>query len=132
MQNEKTIDIAALVLRVVFGSLMIINHGWGKFMRFFGDEPLSFADPIGVGQVPSLVLATFAEVLCAALVIIGFKVRLSVIPLIITMLVAIFAVHINDPFKRMETAILFLTVFSAIGLMGAGRYSIDGMLENKS
>ena len=132
MQNEKTFDIAVLMLRVVFGSLMILNHGWGKFMRFFGDEPISFGDPIGLGPVPSLVLATFAEVFCAALVIIGFKVRLSVIPLIITMLVALLAVHINDPFKRMELAILFLTAFAAIGLMGAGKYSIDGMLENKT
>ena len=42
-----------------------------------------------------------------------------------TMFVAAFIVHINDPFSRMEKAILFLAVFMALMLIGPGKYSLD-------
>ena len=42
------------------------------------------------------------------LLIIGLFTRQAVIPLIITMLVAIFVIHGDDPFKDKEMAILYL------------------------
>ncbi|MEL6720192.1 MAG: DoxX family protein, partial [Bacteroidota bacterium] len=99
MKNQ--LDIGLLLLRLTFGGLMIINHGWGKMMKFFDDAPIKFADPFGIGETPSLALTVFAEVACAVLIIIGFLTRWATIPLIITMLVAAFIIHINDPFKKM-------------------------------
>lgn len=127
MKNQ--LDIGLLLLRVTFGGLMLINHGWGKMMKFFGDDPIKFADPIGLGETASLALAVFAEVLCAALVAIGFLTRWAVIPLIITMLVAIFIVHISDPFKKMEMAILYLIPYVVLWMNGAGKYSVDALLK---
>ena len=60
MKFEKSTDIALLVLRLFFGLAMVYGHGWGKLMRFFGEDPLRFGDPIGIGPVPSLVLVTLA------------------------------------------------------------------------
>lgn len=129
MLQSKTTDIALLLLRLTFGGLMLVNHGWGKLMKFFAEEPLKFADPLGVGVTASLGLTTFAEVLCAALVAIGLFTRWAVIPLIITMLVAAFIVHSDDPFKRIESALMFLMAYTAIGLAGPGWYSVDAQLR---
>jgi len=125
--NNRNIDIALLLLRVTFGGLMLYSHGWGKLMTLLGDAPINFADPIGIGMTATLCLAIFAEVICAFLIVIGCLTRAATIPLIVTMLIAIFIVHINDPFSRIEFALLYLAPFIALLLTGAGSYSIDAM-----
>lgn len=129
---KNNIDIGLLLLRLTFGGLMLINHGWGKMLTLFGDNPIQFADPIGIGATPSLALAVFAEVLCALLIVLGLFTRLAVIPLIVTMLVAVFVVHISDPFKKMEMAILYLIPFVVLLLNGGGRYALDAVFFNKN
>lgn len=122
------LDISLLLLRLTFGSLMLIQHGWGKMMKFFADDPIKFADPIGVGVVPSLGLAVFAEVICAALLIIGLYTRLAAVPLIITMLVAVFIVHAGDPLGKLELGIVYLVPYIILAMLGAGKYSLDAQL----
>lgn len=129
--NEKYNDIALLLLRLTLGGLMLMNHGWKKMMKLFTGDPTKFADPIGMGAPFSLGLASFAEVLCAGLIVIGWLTRWAVIPLIVTMIVAVFIVHIDDPFKKMELGLIYLFGYVAIGLMGPGRYSVDGQLAKK-
>jgi putative oxidoreductase len=129
MLLSKKIDFALLLLRVVFGGLMLINHGWGKVVKLFTGDPTKFAGVFGLGAPASLALVTFAEFLCAAFIVIGLFTRWAVVPLVGTMLVAIFVIHWDDPFKKMESAIIYLTAFSAIGLMGPGWYSADVQLR---
>ncbi len=125
MLEEKRSDIALLLLRITFGGAMIYGHGYGKLMRFFGEDPIKFADPFGIGIIPSLSLATFAEFFCAILIIFGAFTRWATVPLIITMAVALFYVHIADPFGRQEKALLYLVAYVSILLTGPGAYSID-------
>ena len=116
-------DFGKLVLRVSF-SLLMLTHGWGKINRLFADE-VKFGDPLGIGSVPTLVLAVLAEFIAPILIMIGFKTRwLSMLP-IATMLVAALIVHGGDPFKRQELALLYLSGFVAIAFVGPGKYSID-------
>jgi len=129
---KNAFDVGLLLLRLAFGSMMIYGHGWGKLMRFFADDPIKFSDPIGVGVLPSLVLAVFAEVVCSFLVSIGWLTRWAVIPLAITMFVASFISHGGDPFSRMEKPLMYLVVFIAIFLLGPGKYSVDGLLKKKA
>ena len=118
-----TSDIGKLVLRVFF-SLLMLTHGWGKLNRSFADE-VEFGDPLGIGSVPTLILAVFAEFIAPILIIVGFKTRwISLLP-IATMTVAVLIVHASDPFKRQELPLLYLTGFVAIALIGPGKYSID-------
>jgi putative oxidoreductase len=124
-------DIGLLIMRVGAGSL-ILTHGYPKLMRFFGDEPIKFMDFLGLGPVVSLSLAVFAEVFCAILFMIGFKTRLATIPLMITMLTAVFVAHAADPFGRKELPLLFFIMFLSILIFGAGKYSIDGIINRRS
>lgn len=90
---------------------------------------LKFGNPLGLGEIPSLYLSTFAEFLCAILVIIGLYTRLALIPLMINMSVAFFIVHSADAFGIKELALLFLGMFIVLFLTGPGRYSVDNKLD---
>ncbi len=129
MPESKKTDIVLLFLRLTVGGLMIVNHGWSKLMKFFSEEPIKFPDPLGIGETASLSLTVFAEVFCALLLVIGLFTRQVVIPLIITMLVAIFIIHWEDPFGRKEKAILFLIPYICLLIKGAGWYSLDAQVR---
>tara|TARA_B100002051_G_C16635345_1_gene585586 strand:+ start:475 stop:852 length:378 start_codon:yes stop_codon:yes gene_type:complete len=123
MNNTTSYNLGLLLLRVGFGALML-THGIPKLLKMLSGD-FSFGDPIGIGETATLILAVLCEVLFPLLVIIGFKTRLSAIPVIITMAVAAFIVHAADPFGTKEMAILYLIGFTAIALLGAGKYSVD-------
>ncbi len=124
--NNSILHLWLLIYRIAVSAFML-THGLPKLYRFFEDGPVRFADPLGIGTVPSLILAVFAEFLCSVLIIIGFGTRLATIPLIITMIVAVFIVHANDPFVRMELGLMYLFAYLMILITGPGKYSIDGM-----
>lgn len=114
-----------LILRVVASFAMIYGHGWGKLMNVLNGN-FQFGDPLGLGPTVSLILAAFAEAICAFLVLVGYYTRGAALVLVINMSVAFFVVHLfNDPFGNMETALLFLTIYLTIFLLGPGKYSLD-------
>ena len=123
MNSSNNQNIALLILRIGFG-VMMLTHGVPKLLNMVAGD-FSFADPIGIGETPSLILAVLSEVVFPILVIIGFKTRLSAIPVIITMAVAAFIIHGADALETKEKAILYLVGFIAIALLGAGKYSVD-------
>lgn len=126
MYSKRT-EIALLLLRLTFGGLMLVNHGLPKMQKLMAGGEIKFADPIGIGMEASLYLAVFAEVICAFLLIIGAFTRFATVPLIITMLVAIFIVHGGDPFGDIEGALLFLMPYICLLITGAGWYSVDSL-----
>lgn len=122
-------DLGLLTLRILSGSVLL-THGYPKLQKILQGN-LQFGDPIGIGQVPSLYLATFAEFFCAILVIIGLYTRLSLIPLMINMATAFFIVHSADDFGIKELSLLFLGMFVVLFLTGPGKYSIDNKLDKQ-
>lgn len=124
MTNKK-IDLALLLLRLAFGGFMIIGHGWPKLLKLFGEAPIKFMDFMGLGPAASLALATFAELGCALLIMLGLFTRLASLPLIFTMLVAILARHWGDPFGQVEKALMYLFAYLSLLLAGSGWYSLD-------
>lgn len=117
-------NIALLILRVVFAGSMLYGHGLGKLNRLL-DGNLSFSNPLGIGEIPTLILAVFSEFLAPIFIIIGYKTKFFSFFPAATMFVAAFIVHWGDPFGRVEKALLFLTVFVILMMTGPGKYSID-------
>lgn len=124
------VSSALFILRLAVGILML-THGYGKLLMLFGEAPIQFADPIGLGVNVSLALAVFAEFFCSIFLIFGIATRLSTIPLIITMLVAAFIVHAVDPFVRKELPLLYTSIYIVIAIVGAGKYSVDYWISKK-
>lgn len=128
--NHKLYDIVLLLLRITAGCTMM-THGLPKLAKLMGDGPLEFADPLNVGAQASLILVVFAEVVCSFLIIMGFATRLATVPLIITMLVAIFIVHSTDAFDNKELPVLYLAIYVLLGVTGSGRYSVDQLISGR-
>ncbi|SDL14112.1 putative oxidoreductase [Salinimicrobium catena] len=118
------VDAGLLVLRIGVGILML-THGVPKLITLFGSEEIQFADPFGLGEATTLVLAVFAEFLCSILVLIGLGTRLAVIPLMATMLTAIFIVHATDAFQVKELPVFYLLTYTVLLITGPGKYALD-------
>lgn len=129
--KETNLDNAGkLLIRLAAGGMML-THGIPKIGRLFGEGPVKFADPFGLGPEISLSLAIIAEVICAVLVMVGFKTRIATIPLMITMLTAAFYAHWSDPFGKKELPLLFFLIFLAILIMGPGKYAFDSLKKRR-
>jgi len=129
--REEYLDILVLVLRVSIAAFMI-THGWPKLSKLLAGGEIQFGDPIGLGMTLSLILTVFAEFVCSVLIGIGLGTRLASIPLIFTMLVAAFISHGPDPFKRKETALLYLLIYLTLFVIGSRKYSIDYLLTRST
>lgn len=123
-------DIGLLAARIFFGLGMAYGHGWDKLVHF-GDKADGFPEVFGMGSEISLALAVFSEFFCAILLALGFATRFALIPLIITMAVAVFDVHAGDPFNVMEKGTLYLGAYIALFFAGPGKISIDKLSSKR-
>ena len=130
MKKSTWNDIGLLILRLGIGGFILFAHGWGK-LAGFGDLAGKFPDPIGLGSTTSLVLAVFAEALCGLLIMIGLGTRFAAVPLLITMLVAAFVVHADDPWAKKEFALLYAIPFLTLIFTGGGRFALDSVIRRK-
>ena len=114
-------DLGLLFLRVTVGSFLLFGHGWEKLISY-SERAGQFPDPIGLGSAFTLGIAIFAEVFCSVLVILGIGTRLAVIPIVLTMLVAVVFIHGGDPWGKKEFALLYAIPFFTLFLTGGGRF----------
>lgn len=124
-------DLGLLLVRVAVGCMMAVGHGFGKVKAFVSGD-IQFPDPIGIGPAASLALAGFAEFLCSLAVAAGLKTRWTAVPVVITMLVAAFVHHADDPWGKKELALLYAVSFLALVFAGGGRFAADALLENRA
>ncbi|MBX7208227.1 MAG: DoxX family protein [Verrucomicrobiaceae bacterium] len=121
-------ELGLLILRAWLGLTMMINHGLPK-LTHFAETAKEFPDPLHVGANVSLGLAVFAEVVCSALLVIGFFTRPAALMLGTTMGVAFFVVHKGSlalgPGSG-ELAFMYLAGYLTLLFAGAGRFSFDG------
>lgn len=128
--KQDYLNIVVLILRLSVAVLMI-THGLPKLNKLLAGGEIEFGDPIGLGAVLSLVLAVFAEFFCSIFIGIGFGTRLASIPLVITMAVAAFIVHFEDPIGDKEHALLYLVIYLTLMVVGSGKFSVDYLLSRK-
>ena len=129
----RSTDAALLLLRVWHGGALLLLHGWGKLTGFsaMADQ---FVDPFGIGKTPSLVLAVGGEVVCAALLVLGLFTRVAAFGAAATMATAFWFAHggkLSGPGNG-EMAFVFLGVYVALFIAGAGKFSLDAKLGAKT
>lgn len=122
-------NLAALILRLGFGILMIPKHGYVKLVEF-NERKEAFMDFMGLGGTVSLSLAVFAEFFCSILLIFGLFTRLAAIPLLVTVLV-ISSIHDWELFGKYELSTAFFIGYLAILILGPGKYSLDYAIFKK-
>ncbi len=128
-------DHGLLVLRIGIG-VMFMTHGFPKLMA--GPQLWaglgSAMGNFGVTFAPEFwgFMAAFSEFGGGLALIAGFLVRPTVLMMAFTMLVAA-TMHISkgDGIKGASHAIELGIVFVSLFLIGAGRFSLDGILASK-
>ena len=131
--NDSTLtSFGLLVLRVWLGLAMFYIHGLDK-LTHFSDMAPKFADPLGIGPMPSLALVTFAETAGGLLLAIGLLTRFAALTLIIDLGVAFLMVHkmVLAGHGSGEMAFIYLAGYVALFIAGAGRFSLDKPLFGK-
>ena len=123
-----------LILRLVFGLVLIYGHGFEKMAVVLSGQEIQFMDPIGIGASTSYYMAAFAEGVCAILLILGLFSRIATLILSINFLV-IFIFHafmIGDGFDVLELRFFYLFSFIALTLTGPGKLSLDHLLFRRN
>ncbi len=142
--RDITASVGILALRLGFGLLMLIGHGWPKLKNFQAildnkerDFPTPDFFPLNwMNETVSLGAVVTAEFFAAILIILGMGTRWAAFLLGFTMVVAAFVVLGNAPWftgpgvpASKEPALLFLLAMIGIILAGPGRYSVDAMID---
>src|SRR5580658_8352970 len=104
--SDGAFNLGALVLRVTFGLLLLIDHGLGKITHF-SEYEYTFLNFFNIRHRWSLVLCIFAEVVCAGLLALGIFTRLAALALVINFAVASFLALKGQPLEHREAALLF-------------------------
>jgi putative oxidoreductase len=118
-------NTAMLLHRLVFGILMMA-HGYDKLISY-NEMKNDFMNFLGLGSSISLLLVIFAEFFCALFITLGLFTRLTVIPLIICMAVALFKAHDMDMLGDGSGATLYLGAYLVLLILGPGKISVDGL-----
>lgn len=124
----KGVSFLILCLRVFFGILFLV-HGIDK-MANFNELSQTFPNVLGFGSYMSLMVSIFSEFCCSLFLITGLIVRITLIPMIISMAVAFFDVH-DGMFPQGELSLIYLMMFVIIYITGPGRVSIDYLIDRK-
>lgn len=133
-QNVKTnpliFDIVIFLVRLFVGFAML-SHGYPKLQTLIDGGDIKFYDFIGLGPEISLGLTVFAEFVCSIFLILGLFTRVAASFLIFTMAIAGFVVHSADGFDKREMSMLYLCIYLLIITFGAGKISVDYMIEKR-
>ena len=117
-------DWAIGLLRIWLG-VMMVYHGVPKF---FGDRSgmIGWLSDVGVPAPEFFAfMAGFGEFVGGVLLILGLVTRPAAILTTITMLVAVFGKHLDDPFGKKELGLAYLVMSLVILIAGPGRHSLD-------
>jgi putative oxidoreductase len=130
--NSPAANLGLLLLRVWFGLSMLVLHGWPK-LAGFNEKSKDFHDLLGIGSPTSLALAVFAEVVCAALIVLGLFGRFAALAWAGTMAVAFTQVHhyALSGAKSGELAFIYLGASAVLLVAGSGGISLDARLFGK-
>jgi putative oxidoreductase len=138
-------DWAPVPLRLMIG-YGFFHHGYAKLARG-ADNFVGIMHALGLPAPELLAWTTIAiELLGGLAILLGAFVVLASIPMAIVLLTAIFTVHLQNGFSSIklmavnasgahfgqpgyETDLLYLAGLVALLLLGAGRFSVDGLMH---
>ncbi|MCX8524771.1 DoxX family protein [Chryseobacterium formosus] len=128
--NPIILDVVIFIVRLFVGFAMI-SHGFPKLQTLINGGEIQFYDFLGLGSTVSLILTVFAEFVCSIFIILGLFTRVAAGFLLFTMIIAGFVVHGADPFDKRELSLLYLSIYLIIISVGAGKFSVDHMIEKR-
>jgi len=148
INNKNYRQISPLFLRLIIGA-GFMAHGWAKLSRgTAGFEKLLLQLNVPFAHINSLIVP-YVELLGGLAILAGLFVSIAAIPLIATMLVAMFSIHIHYGFSAVKTIgitpqgplfgppgyeinLLYIAGLISLILTGAGFFSVDALIAKKA
>ena len=127
-KNYESIGIG--LLRIRFGLMLVLAHGWPTFNGLLTGGGGDYPNPLGLGGKASMFLMVFAEFFCALFVVLGLYTRIALIPIIVGFFTAFFVFHSGDSFGSKELAFNYLVVFVLLFITGPGRFTISDLINS--
>ena len=128
--TARRITIGLAILRIVAG-LVFIAHGGQKLFVFGLDGVTAGFTQMGIPLAAiSAPLVALVEFFGGIALVLGLLTRLAAVGLAVTMLGAIFFVHLAAGFflpNGSEFALILLAAAVSLALTGAGEFSLDGL-----
>jgi putative oxidoreductase len=117
-------DLGLLVVRLWFGVVLALHHGYGKLMNLG-----AFTANVATKHIPLPwllgPLAGLGEFFGGLMLAFGIFGRVGAAWVLGVMMVAAFQVHGADPFGKKELALAYGAVALALLVAGPGRFSVD-------
>jgi putative oxidoreductase len=125
-------NLGRLALRVLVFLPLFMKHGTMKLFNF-GQMAKDFPDPLHIGSVSTLAIATFADGICSLLMMVGLATRWAALFSLCNLFVAFVFVHHAAlmSWKDMGGEIIFMYMGACIALicLGPGKFSLDALIE---
>jgi len=130
---KKTDSLALLVARLTVG-VLFVSTGWGKVNNLA--KITEYFTELGI-PMPGFnaVLASYTELVCGFLLVIGLASRLASVPLMVTMVVAILTAKrselhsVPDLFGFVEWT--YIALLLVIFALGPGKVALDLLVERR-
>ena len=123
---------AAIFIRLIIGFHLIYGTQDNVFSTTRMGE---FAEFLRIRHVPfplfSAFLSAYAQFICGILFIVGAVTRYAAAVMIINFIAALIIAHRGDAYPNIFPALMMLAAACFFLLHGAGRLSVDDLLENK-
>jgi putative oxidoreductase len=126
--TDSSSALGLLVVRLWFGLVLAINHGWPKMTTL--EKLTASVDKLGF-PLPTVFAfgAAASELVGGLLIAVGLLTRPAAVAVVVTMLVAAFVVHSGDPFMKKEFALCYAAAALALLVSGPGKLSLDVRLS---
>ena len=130
MENSITTDLMLALFRVFAGLSLALGHGINKVPASEG-----FIEHTGKLGLPwpefFAYAAGLSELAGALLLVFGLFTRPAAFFISITMFVAGFINHADDPFGKAEKAYLYFAIAILYLVLGSGRFSADSWIRKR-
>ena len=123
-------ELAILVIRCSLG-LLLCYHGLEKFSNY-NVYIEHFPNPIGLGTTTSLWLVIFTEFVGGLALVFGVLTRFFLTFIFISLGIAFFVAHAQDPFSAKELALSYWLISIGLFFSGPGNYSLDNYILKKT
>ena len=129
---EKYKEYGVIFIRLIVGFHLIYGTQDNVFSYARMEE---FAGFLSVRGVPfplfSAFLSAYSQFICGILFIAGLAIRYGAIVMIINFVAALIIAHIGDTYPNMFPALMMLAAACFFLVHGAGKLSVDSMLERR-
>lgn len=123
-------DSGMLIFRILLSVELIYAHGLKKIGIGVGEAEI-VPNPLGLPDVFNSLFADAANLIFPLFVIMGLMTRLAVLPILAVTLTGYFVLHFHDAPLIKDTPYMYSLSYLLILFFGAGKYSLDYLIERK-